>query len=44
MTNPSPEPIVELVGGTVPSDELLLWLCDWALDLVEEQEAEKPNA
>ena len=39
MTKPSP-PIIELVGGTVPSDELLVWLCDWVLDLVEQQEAE----
>jgi len=39
MTNPSP-PIIELVGGDVPSDELLTWLADWVLDLVEQQEAE----
>lgn len=39
MTRP-PEPVeFTVVGGTVPSDALLEWLCDWVLDLVEAEEA-----
>ncbi len=41
MTRP-PEPVeFTVVGGDTPSDELLCWLADWLLDLVESEESEK---
>lgn len=33
------QPIIEIIGGTEPTDELLEWLADFLLDLVEAEEA-----
>lgn len=34
----SPPPTIEVIGGAVPTDELLELLADWLLDLVEDTE------
>jgi len=39
-------PIIEVVGGNVPTDELLSLLADWLLGLVDDQDGGegKPHA
>ena len=40
MTTSSTAVEFEVVGGDVPSDELLQWLADWLIEL-EAQDSEK---
>ena len=35
----TPEPIIEVIGGDTPSDELLEWLADFLLDLDEAEDS-----